>query len=77
MEPLELLKWVLIVFIAGFIGYFGKQLGAWIISKFKKKDKVKKQTNPKETVQYIKETQGMNKYEYKLAKKKLKVKKKK
>ena len=47
MEPLEILKWVLIVFIAGFIGYFGKHLGAWIISKFRKNN-AKKQ-NPKET----------------------------
>jgi hypothetical protein len=34
---LEILKWVAVVFLAGFIGYFGKHLGRIIIAKFSKK----------------------------------------
>jgi len=30
---LEVFKWVGIVFVAGFIGYFGKRLGIWLIEK--------------------------------------------
>lgn len=36
------LKWVFIVFLAGFIGYFGKHLAKIIIFRFKKKEKEEK-----------------------------------
>ena len=36
---IEIIKWVMIVFIAGFIGYFGKHLGKNIIARFSKKQK--------------------------------------
>lgn len=32
----EILKWVAVVFLAGFIGYFGKYLGRIIVAKFSK-----------------------------------------
>ena len=56
----EIIKWAAIVFIAGFIGYFGKHLGKIIILKFRKEE-------PK---------RSLSKYEYKLEKKRLKSEKK-
>ncbi len=35
----EILKWVILVFIAGFIGFFGKYLGRVVISLFQRKKK--------------------------------------
>lgn len=37
----EILKWVGIVFAAGFIGYFGRYLAKWIIAKCRKDDAAK------------------------------------
>ena len=37
----EILKWVGIVFAAGFIGYFGRYLAKWIIAKGRKDDAAK------------------------------------
>lgn len=39
---LEILKWVAVVFLAGFIGYFGKYLGKIIMAKFSKKKEPEK-----------------------------------
>ena len=36
---LEILKWVAVVFLAGFIGYFGKYLGRIMVAKFRKNSK--------------------------------------
>ncbi|MDP7179707.1 MAG: hypothetical protein QF824_00355 [Candidatus Woesearchaeota archaeon] len=33
----EILKWVFIVFVAGFIGYFGRYLSKWVIGLFRGK----------------------------------------
>jgi len=33
---LEALKWIALVFMAGFVGYFGKYLGIKIIARFKR-----------------------------------------
>jgi len=33
---LEALKWIALVFVAGFVGYFGKYLGIKIIARFQK-----------------------------------------
>lgn len=63
----EVIKWIIIVFIAAFIGYFGKRLGEWIIGKVKK-EKQEKARSPEEV---------KAKYKYKLEKQKLKLKKKK
>ncbi|HOY73884.1 MAG TPA: hypothetical protein PK749_01860 [Deltaproteobacteria bacterium] len=37
MSAPEILKWVLLVFLAGFIGFFGKFLGKLVISLFQRK----------------------------------------
>jgi len=37
MSAAEAMKWVLLVFAAGFIGFFGKHLGKSVISAFQKK----------------------------------------
>ena len=34
---MDVLKWVALVFIAGFIGYFGKYLAQFLIGKFHKR----------------------------------------
>jgi len=62
---LTILKWVGLVFAAGFIGYFGKFLSKVIISKIRKGKK-----SP-ETIQPTKEE-----LDYKIEKKKLKLEKK-
>ena len=38
---LEALKWIVLVFLAGFVGYFGKYLGIKIISRFHKDEAAK------------------------------------
>ena len=37
LEPLEILKWVGLVFAAGFIGYFGRYLSMLILDRIHKK----------------------------------------
>jgi hypothetical protein len=58
----KIIKWAIIVFAAGFVGYFGRYLSMWLIDKMHKKKKHEKKP--------------MGKYEYKLEKKRLKKKKK-
>jgi len=67
---LEVLKWIVIVFIAGFIGYFGKYMSKIIIAKLHKR-KLEKLEREKE------EEWKNKKYEYKIQKKKIKLEKKK
>ena len=67
MDIIEILKWIAVVFAAGFIGYFGKYLSKLIISKLHKKKEVVIH------LPYDKES----KYKYKLEKEKLKLEKKK
>jgi hypothetical protein len=58
---LTILKWVSLVFIAGFIGYFGKYLSKLIIARFSKKKENETKQSP---------TQA--ELDYKLEKKRLK-----
>ncbi len=37
LEPLQILKWVGLVFAAGFIGYFGRHLSMLIIERLRKR----------------------------------------
>lgn len=66
---ITILKWVFIVFVAGFIGYFGKYLSKIILGKVHKKGLHGKKEEPK--------SKADSKYGYKLEKKKLKAEKKK
>ncbi|MFC1691440.1 hypothetical protein ACFL0W_04640 [Nanoarchaeota archaeon] len=69
----SILKWIFIIFIAGFIGYFGKHLSKWIIAKFsKQKPSAKPHRKTKAEMQH-----DLEKKKLKLEKKKIKVKKKK
>jgi len=64
----EVVKWVLIVFVAGFIGYFGRHFAKLIIEKFRKKE-----VEPKNITIKV---ENSDKDKYKLEKKKLKLEKK-
>jgi len=66
----EIIKWVLIVFIAGFIGYFGKYLSKIIIAKIHKKPQ------QAQTIIHHHESPGKYKYKAKIEKQKAKVEKK-
>lgn len=71
-----IIKWTLIVFIAGFIGYFGKRLAKVIIDRSRKKEpEAKKIIHQYESPE--KYTAQKEKYKAKLEKKKLKLEKKK
>lgn len=85
VDPLTALKWVGIVFLGGFIGYFGKYLGKLIISKIQ--DVVNPNTDenykPHENERYLskpayKTDEDGKDYitDYKTEKKKIKVEKK-
>ena len=83
-DPLEILKWVAIVFAAGFIGYFGRHLAKQLIDRVRQKvtKAPEAPTIPpakteiiKETV--IKETEKSEADKLKLEKKRLKLEKKK
>ena len=76
-QPLEILKWVGLVFAAGFIGYFGRYLSMLIIDRVHKR-----QAGQATTIQPAKElplTQDSRAEEarLKLEKKKIKLEKKK
>ncbi|MFO7966865.1 MAG: hypothetical protein R6U44_04625 [Archaeoglobaceae archaeon] len=85
-QILEIVKWIVIVFIAGFIGYFGKHLSKIIIAFFhqekekgKGKEEKEKEEEPrsKETPKdsYAFKNSYENKYERKLAKERYKLEK--
>ena len=69
---ITILKWIGLVFAAGFIGYFGKYLSKIIIAKFHKQKKSTDITPPVNDSLSKKE-----KLDYKIEKKKLKLEKKK
>lgn len=64
-QILEILTWIAIVFIAGFIGYFGRHLSKIIISFFSKEKEESKKPSKS----------SKNKYESKLAKERYKLEK--
>ena len=66
----EIIKWVIIVFAAGFTGYFGKHLGKILIAKFSKKQK----QGLTQTI--IRQHESSEKYKAGKEKKKLKLEKK-
>jgi hypothetical protein len=66
----QILFWIAVIFIAGFIGYFGKYLSKLILGKIHKKGPHGPKTGePGKPV-------GKNEYDYKIEKEKLKLKKK-
>lgn len=65
-----ILKWALIVLVAGFIGYFGRYMAMIIIKKMRKE-----KPEPKNII--IKTESDEEKYKYKLEKKRLNLEKKK
>jgi hypothetical protein len=68
----EILKWVGLVFLAGFIGYFGKHLGRIIISRFGKKNGQQTAHSPSKEEGDFKLEKKRLKQEQKIAKKRLK-----
>jgi len=73
MDPSVLLtaiKWALIVFIAGFIGYFGKFLGKVLIARFHRRKELTTE------IELEKERIKLEKKKLKLEKKKKKLKEK-
>ena len=64
---LDILKWVGIVFVAGFIGYFGRYLGMLIIEKMRKNGP---QREP--TIEFISQSDKLEESKLKLEKKKAK-----
>ena len=40
----EALKWVAVIFVAGFIGFFGKYLGKVVLSRFQKEEEPEART---------------------------------
>ena len=64
------LKWVLVVLVAGFIGYFGKYLAMIIIRRIRKE-------KPETNVVIKTESDEAEKLTYKLEKKRLKLEEKK
>ncbi|MFP3946952.1 MAG: hypothetical protein ACLFVI_08630 [Archaeoglobaceae archaeon] len=76
MDPLqimEIFKWIAIVFIAGFIGYFGRHLSKIVISYFHKEKETGSKGTSKES--YASKDSFENKYERKLAKERYKTEK--
>ena len=78
IDPFSALIWIAIVFVAGFIGYFGKYLSKIVISLFHKRkeepDNQGEESRPKtkEELDY-----DLEKKRLKLEKKRLKIEKKK
>jgi hypothetical protein len=63
---MDALKWVALVFVAGFIGYFGKYLAQFLIGRFHKRNVERSSVaRPPEGIQ--------NKSDYKVDKKRLKI----
>jgi len=74
---LSILKWVLIVFAAGFVGYFGRHLSKIIIGLFSKESKSKTKREMKDEDYEEKLEKKKSKNKYKLEKKRLKNEQKK
>jgi hypothetical protein len=76
-QVIEVLKWIGIVFAAGFIGYFGRYLSMMIIDRIQKKKDLKRTPPPEEKqTTTIVESDDADKDRLKLEKKKLKLEKK-
>jgi hypothetical protein len=76
VEPLEILKWVGLVFAAGFIGYFGRYLSMLILERIHRRKS--EQARSIETTHEIavSESDRAEKDKLKLEKKRLKLEKK-
>ncbi|MBO8181277.1 MAG: hypothetical protein H0Z28_00610 [Archaeoglobus sp.] len=70
------IKWIIVVFIAGFIGYFGKYLGKILIAKFHERKKVRAKKKTEEEIELEKERLKLEKKKLKIEKKKRKMKEK-
>ncbi len=69
IEPVEAAKWILVIFIAGFIGYFGKYLSKLVIARLHKKKPAEKPVEEKPQ-------KSKDEIDYDLEKKRLKLEKK-
>ena len=77
VQFIEVLKWIGIVFSAGFIGYFGRFLSMMIIERFQKKKEPKPTSQPDEKQpSAATDNIDIDKDKLKLEKKKLKLEKK-
>ena len=76
MDLIEVLTWVGIVFIAGFIGYFGKYLSKLILARIHKTGEGKPDTSHELEKARLKAEAKKRKCKYKLEKKRLKEQKK-
>lgn len=65
----DVIFWIIVVFVVGFIGYFGKHFNRWIISKFSKKEEIKPNISKDEEI-------IRQELDYKVQKKKIKLEKK-
>ena len=78
VQPLEILKWIGIVFAAGFIGYFGRYLSMIILGKIHaKKPKLSPEAKDKEETSVSTQDKGPEERDLKLEKKRIKLEKKK
>ena len=82
LEPLQILKWVGIVFAAGFIGYFGRYLSMLIIERLHKRKGETPEINPEPSTNeatqetLVSKSSQSERDEVKLEKKRLKLEKK-
>ena len=78
VQPLEILKWIGIVFAAGFIGYFGRYLSMIILGKIhKKKPELSPEAKSKEETSVSTQDKGPEERDLKLEKKRIKLEMKK
>jgi hypothetical protein len=79
VQPLEILKWVGIVFAAGFIGYFGRYLSMMILERiYKKKPGASPEAKGREEeASASTPAKGAEERDLKLEKKRIKLEKKK
>ena len=76
-QPLEILKWVGIVFAAGVIGYFGRYLGMLIIERARRTKPDSSPPPEVKDVTTVSEADKTEEQKLKLEKKRLKLEKKK
>lgn len=76
-QPLEILKWVGIVFAAGVIGYFGRYLGMLIIERAHRRKSDSSPPAEVKNVTTVSEADKAEEKKLKLEKKRLKLEKKK
>ena len=78
VQPLEILKWIGIVFAAGFIGYFGRYLSMMLLKKLhKKKSESSPEAKSKEETSANTQDKGPVERDLKLKKKRIKLEMKK